>query len=197
MKRIVVGITGASGSIYAVRLLEALIRFEVEIHLLFSGTAGKVMQYETGIDISNLAGMLTEGIAEKKFPSIIAAHENSNLFAPVASGSFHTDGMIIIPCSMSCAGRIASCSGSLLLERAADVTLKEGRKLCLAVRETPLSLVHLETLAALARSGAVVFPAMPSFYGKPATVDDIVNSFVSRVLDSFGFRDENFIEWGG
>jgi 4-hydroxy-3-polyprenylbenzoate decarboxylase len=197
MKRIVVGITGASGSIYAVRLLEALTFFNIEIHLVFSETADEVMKYETGLSCRDLAECIKRNIKDKNLPSVLILHDNSSLFASPASGSFRTEGMIIIPCTMACAGRIASCSGSLLLERAADVTLKEGRTLCIVARETPLNKIHLKNLAALSDAGAVIFPAMPSFYGKPLTIDDLVNSFISRVLDVFGLKTENYREWSG
>jgi len=195
MKRIVVGITGASGSIYAVKLLEALTAFNVEIHLIFSDTADDVVKYETGLSCRDLAARVKELITEKKLPSALILHDNSSLFASPASGSFRTEGMIIIPCTMACAGRIASCSGSLLLERAADVTLKEGRKLCIVARETPLNKIHLKNLTLLSDAGAVIFPAMPSFYGKPESIDDLVNSFVSRVLDFYGFTTDKYREW--
>ena len=195
MKRIVVGITGASGSIYAVKLLEALTAFEIEIHLIFSDTADEVMKYETGLSCRDLAERIKKSITEKNLSSNLILHDNSSLFASPASGSFRTEGMIIIPCTMACAGRIASCSGSQLLERSADVTLKEGRKLCIVARETPLNKIHLKNLTSLSDAGAVIFPAMPSFYGKPLTIDELVDSFVSRVLDLYGFTTENYREW--
>ncbi|MDX9800940.1 MAG: UbiX family flavin prenyltransferase [Spirochaetia bacterium] len=195
MKRIIVAATGASGAIYAVKLLEAVVRFEIEIHLVFSNTAKKVMLYETGESFSEIVERLESGIKMDKLPCRITLHENNNMFSSIASGSFKTEGMIIIPCAIACAGRIASCSGNTLIERAADVCIKERRPLVLAVRETPLNLIHLKNLTALCDAGAVIFPAMPSFYSRPETIDELAENFASRVLASFGLVTENYREW--
>ncbi len=197
MERIIIGVTGASGTIYAVKILEALINFPLEIHLVFSYTAVKVMRYETGETPSSLKEKMEKIKQERNAAGNIIIHDNNNLFAPIASGSFITEGMIIIPCSMACAGRIASCSGSHLVERAADVIIKERRKLYIAVRETPLSTIHLKALTSLSEAGAVIFPAMPSFYQKDETIEDIVKRFTSRILASFGLKTESYTEWAG
>lgn len=197
MKRIIVGVTGASGSVYAVKLLEMMAGFDAEIHLVFSDTAKEVLEYETGESAESLAARLNSLILEKKSASSLVVHDNKTLSPSIASGSFRTEGMIIIPCSMACAGRIANCSGSRLIERAADVVLKEGRKLCLAVRETPLNRIHLKNLLSLSEAGASVYPASPSFYGKPETIEQLASGFAARILDSFGFAPENYREWGG
>ncbi len=195
MKRIIVAVTGASGSIYAVKLIEALIQFDIDVHLVFSDTAKKVMLYEIKESFLDMAGKLDKRIRSDNLPGRIIYHENSDMFSSIASGSFRTEGMIIIPCTMACAGRIASCSGSTLIERTADVCLKEKRALVLAVRETPLNLVHLKNLTALCEAGAVIYPAMPSFYNKPETIDELAENFSSRILESFGILTKNYKEW--
>lgn len=195
MRRIIAAVTGASGSIYAVKLIEALMQADIEIHLVFSDTAKKVMLYETKESLPDLAERLDKRIKSDNLPGRIIHHENSNMFSSIASGSFRTEGMIIIPCTMACAGRIASCSGNALIERTADVCLKEKRPLVLAVRETPLNLVHLKNLTSLCEAGAVIYPAMPSFYSKPETIGELAENFSSRILEPFGILTKNYKEW--
>ncbi len=186
MKRIVIGLSGASGSIYGVRLLESLRHREgVETHLIVTRAAEKTLHQETGA-----------ALAEIK-PLADAWYSNEQIGAQVASGSFPTDGMVIAPCSIHTMSAIAGGITSNLLVRAADVTLKEKRRLILAVRETPLHLGHLRTMAALAEMGAVIAPPMPAFYQRPKTVDDIIKAFVDRMLDLLGLPDPEAARWKG
>ncbi len=183
--RIIVGITGASGSIYAVKLLEQLKALRVETHLVISSAARQVIPMETGIT-----------------PEIVAAmadfqYSPEDIAAAISSGSFRTAGMVIIPCSMRSMSEIACGVTSSLLTRAADVALKEHRRLVLVVRETPLHLGHLRSMTALAEMGAIIAPPVPAMYTRPQTIDDIVQQSVGRVLDLLGIESEQTIRWSG
>jgi 4-hydroxy-3-polyprenylbenzoate decarboxylase len=182
-KRIVVGITGASGAPYARRLLQLLgRRDDVEIGVCVSQTAPDVWALECGGDLRETVTQPIWGARDYK--------------APFASGSAGWHAVAIVPCSMGTAGRIAHGISDTLLTRAADVMLKERRTLVVVPRETPLGLVHLENLLQLARLGAVVLPAMPSFYGKPASLDDAIDTVVARVLDHLGLDHDLLRRWG-
>jgi 4-hydroxy-3-polyprenylbenzoate decarboxylase len=182
-RKIVVGLTGASGAPYAKRLLAVLrARDDVELGVCASRNAADVWALECGGDLHEAAGGHVWGAGEYR--------------APFASGSAGWDAMVVIPCSMGTAARIAHGISDTLLTRAADVMLKERRQLVVVPRETPLGLVHLENLAALARAGAVVLPAMPSFYGKASTVQDLLDSVVGRVLDHLGVSHDLVRRWG-
>jgi 4-hydroxy-3-polyprenylbenzoate decarboxylase len=182
-RKIVVGITGASGAPYARRLLAVLRkRADVDLGVCASRTASEVWALECGGDLREAAGGPIWGISDYK--------------APFASGSAGWHAMVVIPCSMGTAARIAHGISDTLLTRAADVMLKERRTLVVVPRETPLSLVHLENLTRLARAGAVVLPAMPSFYGKPATLEDAIDTVVGRVLDHLGLEQDITRRWG-
>ncbi len=183
--RIVVGVTGASGAIYPLRLLEKLHRPDVEIHLILSRSGEKTLFLETGKKAADL----------KCFASYCWPVED--ISAPLASGSFSTDGMVVAPCSIHTMSSIAHGITSNLLTRAADVTLKERRRLVLMVRESPLHLGHLRTMTLLAEMGAIVAPPIPGFYNRPATIEDLVDSSVDRVLDLIGVPDENARRWNG
>ena len=185
MQRIIVGITGATGAIFGVRLLEALGAAGVETHLVLSRWGQQTVEHETGLGIPEL----------RKRASVV--HGIANMAATLSSGSFRTDGMVVAPCSMRTAAAIAHGFGDSLVHRAADVVLKERRKLVLVPRETPLSEVHLENLLKLARMGVTIVPPVPAFYNRPATVDDIVNHIVARVLDQFGIDSEFARRWDG
>jgi 4-hydroxy-3-polyprenylbenzoate decarboxylase len=182
--RIIVAITGASGSIYGIRLLEKLRRNPgVEIHLLLSRSAERTMHLEAGLKAADI-----RPLAHFSYPV-------EDIGARLASGSFLTDGMVIAPCSIRTMSAIAAGIASDLLIRAADVTLKERRKLILMVRESPLHLGHLRTMAALAEMGAIIAPPVPAFYHHPATIEDIIGHNVDRVLDLLGIPAEDAHRW--
>lgn len=183
--RLIVGITGASGVIYGVRLLQALHELPVETHLVLTKTAEITLAHETDFKVKDVKALAD------------VVHSPTDLAAPVSSGSFRTMGMVIAPCSMRSLGEIATGISTSLLSRAADVVLKERRKLVLMVRETPLHAVHLRNMVTVAELGAVVAPAMPAFYSRPTTVDDIVNHSVGRLLDLFDLDAGIVKRWGG
>jgi flavin prenyltransferase len=186
VNRIVVGITGATGSIYGIRLLEMLrASAEVQTHLVVSNPAKRTIVEETDYAVADV-----EALAHQRY-------DNKDIGAAIASGSFRTGGMVIAPCSIKTAAAIASCHSDTLIARAADVTLKEGRPLIMLVRETPLHLGHLRVLTALAEMGAVVLPPMPAFYNRPKAVDDIINHTVARVLDRLQLPQTLVGEWRG
>ena len=176
MRRLVVGISGASGAIYGIRLLELLRDApDVELHLIVSDAARRTIAEETDLSLAAV-----EALATRRY-------SNKDVGAAVASGSFKTDGMVIAPGSIKTAAAVAHCAADTLMARAADVTLKEGRPLILLVRETPLHLGHLRVLTALAEMGAVILPPVPAFYAAPRTLEDIVDQTVGRALDLFGY----------
>lgn len=184
MKKIIVGISGATGIIYAARVLEALQKANIETHLVISEGALKVMRLETGYDPEILASLAS------------FTYDVNDLCAPIASGSFLTDGMIVVPCSIKSLSAIANSFSDNLLIRAADVTLKERRRLVLVVRETPLHAGHLRLMLKASEIGAVILPPVPAFYHKPVTIDDIVNQTVGKILDQFGIDAGLFKRWG-
>jgi 4-hydroxy-3-polyprenylbenzoate decarboxylase len=185
VKRIVVGITGATGAIFGVRLLEALRAAEIETHLVLSKWGLQTVEHELGLSMAELRDRAT------------VVHGGANMAATLSSGSFRTEGMVIAPCSMRTAAAIAHGYGESLVHRAADVVLKERRRLVLVPRETPLSEVHLENLLKLARMGVTILPPMPAFYNRPSSVDDIVDHIVARVLDQFGIDAAFARRWDG
>ncbi len=185
-QRLIVAITGASGVIYGIRMLEALRRkAEIETHLVMSPAARATIAAETSLtprDVEKLASVV---------------HPNANIGATIASGSFETLGMVVAPCSIKTLSAIANCYSADLISRAADVQLKEGRPVLLLVRETPLHRGHLRLMQMAAENGAIVMPPAPAFYTRPQTVDDIVNSTVGRALARIGIRNDFVQEWGG
>jgi 4-hydroxy-3-polyprenylbenzoate decarboxylase len=183
MRRIVIGISGASGSIYGYRALEALAAAGVETHLVLSEQARRTIELETEKSAADF-----EALAH-------SVHRDDNLAASISSGSFLTEGMLVIPCSIKSASAIAYSMNSNLLVRSADVCLKEKRKLVLVVRETPLHLGHLRTLTQLAEMGATILPPMPAMYAAPKTIDDIINHTVGKALDQFGIAHTLFKRW--
>ena len=186
VRRIVIGISGASGAIYGIRLLELLREAPgVEPHLIVSDAARRTIAEETDVSLADV-----EALAARRY-------SNRDIGAAVASGSFKTDGMVIAPCSIKTAAAVAHCTADTLMARAADVTLKEGRPLILLVRETPLHLGHLRTLTALAEMGAVILPPMPAFYHRPKQIEDLVNHTLARVLDRLGIPQTLVPEWQG
>jgi 4-hydroxy-3-polyprenylbenzoate decarboxylase len=170
---LVVGISGASGIAYGVRLLEVLRRVGIPTHLVMTRAAEITLAYETTLKVADVRALATEW------------HRVDDMTAAPSSGSFRTRGMVVAPCSARSLGAIASCSGETLLTRAADVTLKERRRLVLMVRETPLHLGHIRAMAAVTEMGAIVAPPMPAFYSKPKSLEDVVDHGVGRVLDLF------------
>jgi 4-hydroxy-3-polyprenylbenzoate decarboxylase len=183
MRRIIIGISGASGSIYAYRALEALQHTTVETHLVLSRQACRTIELETDYSVRDF-----EALAH-------TVYRDDDLAASISSGSFITDGMLVIPCSIKSAAAIAYSINTNLLVRAADVCLKERRKLVLVVRETPLHLGHLRTLVQLAEMGAVILPPMPAMYSKPQTIGDIIDHTVGKALDQFGIEHGLFKRW--
>ena len=178
------GISGATGAIYGVRMLEVLAGVkDVETHLVLTRAAKMTIQVETSYSAKDV-----EALAD-------VVHDINNVGASIASGSFRTEGMVIAPCSMKSMGGIVLSVGGDLLVRAADVVLKERKKLVLVVRETPLHLGHLESMAALTRIGALIFPPVPAFYHRPKTLDDVINQTVTRILDQFGIDVALFERW--
>jgi 4-hydroxy-3-polyprenylbenzoate decarboxylase len=184
--RLVVGITGATGSVYGIRLLEVLRHYaEVETHLVISRPGKRTLVEETGWSVADV-----EALAGHRY-------DNNDIGASIASGSFLTGGMVIAPCSIKTASAVATCHSENLIARAADVTLKEGRPLIMLVRETPLHVGHIKCLLALAEMGAIVLPPMPAFYNRPRDLDDIVNHTVARVLDRLRLPQTLIAEWQG
>ncbi|MFD1360434.1 UbiX family flavin prenyltransferase [Lentibacillus salinarum] len=181
--RIVVGITGASGSLYGYTLIRTLHQLGVEIHLVATEMGEKVMQFECGVNIKEL----------KQYATV---HRNDNLFASVASGSFKTDGMVIVPCSMNSLGAIANGVGDTLLSRAASVVMKEKRNLIIVPREAPFHLIHLKNMTTLAESGVTILPASPGFYHRPTEIWELVNFMVARILDELGIENDLMERWG-
>jgi flavin prenyltransferase len=184
-RRLVVGISGASGVIYGVRMLELLRETDVETHLVMSKSAELTLSYETNFKPKDVKALASVN------------HPATDIGAAISSGSFPTMGMVIAPCSIRTMSEIATGVTSSLLSRAADVVLKEKRRLVLALRETPLHGGHLRTMTTLADIGAVVAPIVPAFYAKPKTVDDIINHTVGRLLDFFGIETKVVRRWQG
>lgn len=182
--RLVVGISGASGVVYGIRMLQTLRRIGVESHLVVSRSAEVTLAHETAMKVTELRALADVSYAA------------ADIGAAVSSGSFRTLGMVVAPCSVRTMSEIASGVTSTLLTRAADVALKERRRLVLMVRETPLHLGHLRTMTALAEMGAVIAPPVPAFYAKPQSIDDLVDHSVGRVLDLFGLDAGNLRRWG-
>lgn len=184
MRRLIVGLSGATGSIFGIRILQVLAPMpDIETHLVMSKAAKMTLQVETPHSVKEVEEMAD------------VAHDIQNVGASIASGSFRTEGMVIAPCSMKSMGGIALSVGGDLLVRAADVVLKERRKLVLVARETPLHLGHLESMATLTRMGAVIFPPVPAFYHRPKTLDDVINQTVARILDQFDVETDMFKRW--
>ncbi len=185
MTRIVLAISGATGAIYGIKLLEELNLAGAETQLIVSDSAKKTIELETNYSLDDIGK-----IASQQF-------SNSDIGAPPASGSFMYQGMVIAPCSMKTLSAIASGYADNLINRAADVTIKEKRKLVLLVRETPLSPIHLENMLKLARIGVTIMPPVPSFYHLPKTIEDVMKQFTGRVLDQLGIENSMVKRWSG
>lgn len=192
---IVLGITGASGAIYGLTLLKFLLENDYKVDLVLSSNAPKVFQAELKIDsdIDSLCSFLNIGNRKSQ----LKIWDHSNVAASISSGSYKTQGMIIAPCSMGTLGNIAAGTSNNLIARAADVTLKERRKLLLIARETPLNTIHLRNMLTLSEIGAIIMPAAPGFYHNPKTIQDQVNFIVGKALDVFDIDNESFNRWLG
>ena len=178
-------ITGASGVIYGIRMLETLSKLKVETHLVLSEWGAKNIKIETDKTADYVKALATQ------------CYKEDNMAAPISSGSFRTNGMAIVPCSMKTLSSIANAFDDSLVSRAAGVCIKERRKLVVVPRETPLSKIHLQNMGKLADAGAIVLPAMPGFYHRPKTLDDLINHIVGKVLDQFEIEHHLFKRWGG
>jgi 4-hydroxy-3-polyprenylbenzoate decarboxylase len=185
MRRLIIGITGSTGAVFGVRMLEALRSTDLESHLVISKWGQRTLEHETRCTLEEVRGLA----------SIV--HNPRDLGATIASGSFKTEGMVVAPCSVRTLAAIATGYGEHLVHRAADVTMKEGRRLVLVVREMPLSVVHLENMLKLARMGVCIMPPMPAFYDHPKSLDDVVDQIVARVLDQFNIEVPFIKRWDG
>lgn len=184
-ERIVIGISGASGAIYGIRLLEAFHQLGVETHLIVSRTAQITIAHETPYSVAEVQSLAS------------VAHPATDLAASISSGSFKTMGMVIAPCSMRSLAEIATSLTTTLLTRAADVTLKERRRLVLLPRETPLTLAHLRNMATVTEMGGIIAPPVPAFYTRPQSVEALVQHTVGRVMDLFGYELPTLKRWEG
>ena len=184
-QRIIVAITGASGAVYGIELLKALSKAQIETHLIVSDSAKMTLASETGLSFEELCGLAS------------AVHNANNIGASIASGSFKTLGLIVAPCSVKTLSEIAYGISSSLISRAADVVLKERRRLVLMVRETPLHLGHLRAMTQVTESGAIVMPPVPAFYHQPKTINDIVTHTIARALDLFDLPNSTAYRWSG
>jgi 4-hydroxy-3-polyprenylbenzoate decarboxylase len=184
VKKLIVGISGATGAIYGIRLLEVLSKSDVETHLVITEAAQETILMETSWKVEDVKSLAK------------VSYDIKNLAADISSGSFPSEGMAIIPCSIKSLSGIANSFNENLLIRTADVTLKERRKLVLVVRETPLHLGHIELMLRASRMGAILLPPVPAFYFHPKTIDDLINHTVGKVLDLFGINHHLFNRWG-
>lgn len=183
-KRMIVAISGATGVVYGIRLLEILSHLDIETHLVISQSAQVTLNYETDMNIKEI----------KKLADV--TYSNKDIGAAISSGSFQTMGMIVAPCSIKTLSQIAYSMTDNLIARAADVVLKERKRLVLMLRETPLSLSHIRLMEAVTENGGIIFPPVPAFYTRPTTLEDIVNQTVGRVLDLFEIDTGEFERWG-
>ena len=196
MKSYIVAISGASGSVYSIRLIKELLKAGHRVYLTISKQAFSIIKTETGINWSGKTENEIDKKIQKHYSSKnIKYFSENNLHAPISSGSFITDGMLVVPCSMKTLSGIANGYASNLTERAADVILKEGRRLIIAPREMPFSAIHLENMLKLARLGVNIAPPVPAFYHKPKNIDDIVDFVVGKILDIIGIRHNLFKRW--
>ena len=184
-KRIVIGISGASGAILGIRALEMLRTMKIETHLIITKSAKITIRAETGKDPAAVAALAS------------VAYNNTDISQPLSSGSFDVQGMLVIPCSIKTLSAVANSYTPDLLTRAADVTLKEGRPLLLAVRETPLHNGHIRLMQLASQNGAILFPPIPAFYNHPQSIDDLVNRLVGRMLARIGIQNDYYQKWDG
>ncbi len=192
MQKYIVAITGASGVIYGIRLVQILLQMDYEVHLIISEAAYLVLEQEADWQRNGSADVAKEYFSSDH----LVVHHNQNIAAPVASGSFLTDGMVIIPCSMSTLSSVAMGMSNNLIERAADVMLKEKRPLTIVPRETPLSSIHLRNMLTLSEMGVAIVPAMPAFYHQPESIDDLISFVLGKVLDTMKVPHRLFERYG-
>ncbi|MCE1206181.1 MAG: UbiX family flavin prenyltransferase [Spirochaetia bacterium] len=195
MARYLVCITGASGSIYPLRLIAALAAKGAIVHTVCSPWGARVVLEETGRPIGYWLGKVRASGGPSHRPAIITYHSSEDFSAPVSSGSFRLDGTVIAPCSMGTVGSLASGATANLIHRAGAVALKEGWPLVVVPRETPLSLIHIRSLQTLKEAGAIILPAAPSFYSKPQTIEQLVDSVVYRIMDHLGVHNIHAYRW--
>ena len=198
-RRIAVGVTGASGAIYAVRTIAALLEAGCHLELIFSDYGKRLLLDELGPEakVDRLADLLRDRYGAGVSRGSFEIYSNKDLGAPVASGSHHCESMVIVPCSMKTMAGVALGLSRSLIERAADVMLKEHRRLVLVPRETPMSLPALRNMVTCAESGALILPAMPAFYQQPKTIDDLAAFMAGKILNSLGFEQQLFPPWKG
>lgn len=183
--KLIVGITGSSGVIYGIKLLEVLKKYNIETHLVLSQWAIKNIEIETEENVNTINKLSKH------------TYQENDMAASISSGSFKTNGMVIIPCSMKTLSSIANGYDDNLISRAASVTIKENRKLVIVPRETPLSTIHLANMLRLSEIGVVILPAMPGFYHKPKTIEEMILHIVGKTLDQFDIRNDTFTRWQG
>ncbi|MBJ6802058.1 UbiX family flavin prenyltransferase [Geomonas propionica] len=196
-RHFVVAITGASGSIYGLRVIEELLRSGARVSVMISDAGFAVLREECGLEWGGAAQVVQEQLRQKVGSGDLRYYACDDLFAPIASGSSAPDAMLVVPCSMGTLSRISCGNAGNLLERAADVMLKEARPLVLVPRETPLNAIHLEHMLKLSRLGVRMVPAMPGFYHQPQSMEDLVDFVVGKVLDSVQVEHALFRRWGG
>ena len=196
LKHIVVVITGASGSRFGLRTVTALLAAGQRVSLLVSPAGAKVLQFETGLDLTGDVTTVNDTLSKHFGSTHLGYHTYDDLFAPVASGSSAADAVVIVPCSMGTVARIAAGHSSNLIERVADVSLKERRQLVIVPRETPFSIIHLENLLRLARAGAQILPAMPAYYQQPESLADLDDFLSGKILDSLNIPHQLYKRWG-
>lgn len=195
-KHIVVVITGASGARFGLRTISALLTAGQSVTLLISPAGIKVLNFEVGLDLTGNGDSISSKLQTYFDSEKIDYYAYDDLFAPVASGSSAADAVVVVPCSMGTVGRIAAGLSNNLIERVADVALKERRQLILVPRETPFSTIHLENLLRLSQAGAQILPAMPAYYQQPETLADLDDFLVGKILDSLGIQHQLFTRWG-
>jgi 4-hydroxy-3-polyprenylbenzoate decarboxylase len=197
MKSIAVGVTGASGAIYAVRTIAALLEAGCRLEIVVSEYGRRLLMDELGqeMKVDRLLDVLVERYGDEVRRGSFVVHSNRDLGAPIASGSHPCEGMVVVPCSMKTLAGVAHGLSRNLIERAADVMLKERRRLVLVPRETPMSLPELRNLVTAAESGAMILPAMPAFYQKPETIDDLASFIAGKILNALGFDQRLFPPW--
>jgi len=192
-ERFIIGVTGASGSIYSRNLIEKMSKMDVDLHLIISEKGEEVFEFETGTSFASFV----EKLQSENGGAAIVLENNCDMFSKVASGSFNVDAMVILPCSMKTLSALSNGYSASLLERAADVMLKEKKTLIVAPRESPVSSIHLRNMLRLSESGAVIMPASPGFYTHPETIDDLADFITGKILNSLSIEHDLGTEWKG